>query len=367
MKKLLFAAYDMNVGGIETSLLTLLNFLADKEYNLTLVLEKKQGTFLKDLDRKINIIEYKPSDCKILFIRKIINCIKRIKFIIKYKNKFDFSASFATYSKMASFVSRTASKNCALWGHADYLELFKGQKDEMKAFFENIEYDKFKNIIFVSKKACRTFIEIFPEMKDKVVFCNNLVDYKKIQNLSQEVIAEEKKIYTFVNVGRHDERQKKLTRIINVAKRLQKDNLDFKILFIGEGKDEEQYKNLVKELELEKNIEFLGLKKNPYPYIKLADAIILTSDYEGYPVVFLEALILNKPIITTDVADAIEDIDGVFGKVVDKDENQIYITMKEFITKGYEIKKEFNPEEYNDAIIKKLELIFNNSIDNKYL
>lgn len=45
MKKLLFAAYDMNIGGIETSLLTLLNYLADKQYDITLVLEKKQGKF----------------------------------------------------------------------------------------------------------------------------------------------------------------------------------------------------------------------------------------------------------------------------------------------------------------------------------
>lgn len=367
MKKLLFAAYDMSVGGIETALLTLLNYLADKNYKITLVLERKQGLFLKDLNTKISVVEYKPASISFLPIRKLINSIKRLKFIIKYKNKFDFSASFATYSKMASFASRTASRNCALWGHADYLELFKGNKDEMKAFFEGIQYDKFKNIILVSRRACKTFTEVFPDVKDKVIFCNNLVDYKKIQKLSEEIITQEKEGYTFVNVGRHDETQKKLTRIINAAKMLKKDNLDFKILFIGEGKDTNQYKNLVKEYRLEENIKFLGVKKNPYPYIKLADSVILTSDYEGYPVVFLESLILSKPIITTNVADAIEDIDNKFGKVVEKDENYIYTAMKDFVTNGYEIKEKFNPEEYNNDIIKKLESIFNNSIDNKYL
>lgn len=367
MKKLLFAAYDMSVGGIETALLTLLNYLADKDYKITLVLERKQGIFLKDLNTKINVVEYKPASIRFLPIRKFINSIKRLKFIIKYKNKFDFSASFATYSKVASFTSRTASKNCALWGHADYFELFRQNKNEMKDFFEGIKYDEFKTIIFVSKKACKTFIDLFPHMKDKVIFCNNLVDYKKIRKLSEEIITQEKEGYTFVNVGRHDEMQKKLTRIIDVAKILKKDNLDFKILFIGEGKDTEQYKTLVKEYELEENIKFLGVKKNPYPYIKLADTVILTSDYEGYPVVFLEALILNKPIITTNVADATEDINNKFGKVLEKDENDIYIAMKDFIINGYEIKEKFNPKEYNNNIIRKLESIFNNSIDNKYL
>lgn len=367
MKKLLFAAYDMNVGGIETALLTLLNYLADKEYDLTLVLEKKQGIFLKDLDSKINVVEYKPSACSLWILRRIINAIKRLIFTIKYKNKFDFAASFATYSKMASFASRTASKNCALWGHADYLELFGQNKEEMKEFFEGIQYDKFRNIIFVSKKACKSFVEVFPEMKSKVVFCNNLINYKKIQNMAKEETGYKKEKYTFVNVGRHDEKQKKLTRIIEAAEMLKEDNLDFKILFVGEGKDTREYKKLVNRSELRDNVEFLGVKKNPYPYIKLADTVILTSDYEGYPVVFLEALILNKPIITTDVADAIDDINNKFGKIVKKDENAIYIAMKEFITKGYEIKEQFNPEEYNNDIIKKLELIFSNSTNNEYL
>ncbi|MCI9286518.1 MAG: glycosyltransferase [Clostridia bacterium] len=359
MKKLLFAAYDMSVGGIETALLTLLNYLADKDYKITLVLERKQGIFLKDLNTKINVVEYKPASIRFLPIRKFINSIKRLKFIIKYKNKFDFSASFATYSKVASFTSRTASKNCALWGHADYFELFRQNKNEMKDFFEGIKYDEFKTIIFVSKKACNTFIEVFPQMKNKVVFCNNLINYKKIQNMSKEETDYKKDKYTFINVGRHDETQKKLTRIIEAAEMLKEDNLDFKILFVGEGKDTSKYKKIANRSELRDNVEFLGVKKNPYPYIKLADAVILTSDYEGYPVVFLEALILNKPIITTDVADAVDDINDKFGKVVKKDENDIYMAMKEFITKGYEIKEQFNPEEYNNDIIKKLESIFN--------
>lgn len=358
MKKLLFAAVDMNVGGIETALLTLINYLVGK-YDITLVLEKKQGVFLQDLNPKIKIIEYKPSNCKNVFLRKLINSIKRIKFILKYKNKFDFSASFATYSNMASFVARTASKNNALWGHADYLELFKQDKEKVKAFFDNLHCREFKNIISVSKRASETFTQIYPEMKEKVVCCNNLIDYKKIQTLSQETIQTSKDTYTFVNVGRHDEVQKKLTRIIEAAKMLKQDDMSFKILFIGDGKDTITYIKMVEKYKLQEQIEFVGAKKNPYPYMKMADAVLLTSDYEGYPVVFIEALTLNKPIITTNVSDAMDDINNKYGKVIKKDENELYKTMKEFIQNGYEIKEKFDPEKYNQEIIKKLEKIIN--------
>ena len=137
MKKLLFAAYSLDIGGIEKSLVTLSNYLQEKEYEVTIVLEKKQGTFLKELNKNIKVIEYKPDESKNILKRKIKNLWNRLKFIVKYKNKFDFSASFATYSISSSFISRTASKNTCLWGHADYLTLFDNCETEMKEFFVN--------------------------------------------------------------------------------------------------------------------------------------------------------------------------------------------------------------------------------------
>ena len=84
-KKILFSAYTLDVGGIETALVNLLNNLINK-YDITLILEKKQGLFLDELNSKIKIIEYNPNQNKNPFIRKFINALKRIKFIIKYKN-----------------------------------------------------------------------------------------------------------------------------------------------------------------------------------------------------------------------------------------------------------------------------------------
>ena len=54
----------------------------------------------------------------------------------------------------------------------------------------------------------------------------------------------------------------------------------------------------------------MGPKKNPYPYFKECDSVILTSNFEGYPVVYIESLVFNKPIITTDVSDSKKDIEG---------------------------------------------------------
>jgi glycosyltransferase involved in cell wall biosynthesis len=347
----------MNIGGIETSLLTLLNRLVEKDYDITLVLEKKQGIFLNELDSKIHVIEYKPSEIKPIFVRKLLNFIKRVSFTLKYKNKFDFSASYATYSKMSAFTAQTSSINNVLWAHADYLELFNGDTEKVKNFFSNLNVQRFKHIVFVCKSGADAFIKTFPTLKERVIVCNNLIDYNKIYNLSNSKMDEAKTAYTFVNVGRHDEKQKKLSRIIEATKRLKNENYNFKVWFIGSGEDTVEYKKLVKKYKLGSYIEFLGAKKNPYPYMKLADCVILSSDYEGYPVVFNEARVLNKPIITTNVSDALSDIQNKYGIVTNKTEEDIYNAMKEFIKNGYTINEQFDAQKYNNIIMEKIENI----------
>lgn len=358
MKKLLFAAYSLDIGGIETALVTLVNNLQKKGYDVTIVLEKKQGIFLEDINKEIKIIEYSPSESKNILKRKIINFYKQIKFALNYKNKFDFSACFATYSLPASFVSRIASKNTCLWCHADYLTLFENNIKKMKNFFTQIKYNKFKKIIFVSEEGKESFIKAFPEMKSRVIVCNNMINYKRIEKLSKEKIELEKdNICTFLNVGRHEEKQKRLTRMITAAKRLKEENYKFKILLVGDGPENKLYKEIVKREKLEDVIFFLGKKQNPYPYFEIADCIILTSEYEGYPVVFLESFILSKPLITTKVSDY-KDVEGKYGYVTSKNVDDIHEKMKLFIEQGFVIKDKFDAEKYNNNIIKQLEEIF---------
>ncbi len=79
MKKLLFGAYSLDIGGIEKALVILVNKLQEKGYDITLVLEKKQGIFLNEINPKIKIIEYVPSNSKNKIQRKLVNLFKRNK------------------------------------------------------------------------------------------------------------------------------------------------------------------------------------------------------------------------------------------------------------------------------------------------
>lgn len=359
-KKLLFSAYSLDVGGIETALVSLINYLAQK-YDITLVLEKKQGIFLNQIDKSIKIVEYTPSYSKFKLISKSINFYKRLKFKKTYENKFDFACSYATYCKMASFVARTASTNNALWVHNNYYYFFNRNDYKYKHFFNSINAHKFKNVLFVSEEAKQQYIDRYGIINENAVTCNNLIDYKKIIRLADEEISlkKEDNLVTFINVARHDEHQKRITRLIESANLLKQDNLKFRVLLVGAGNDTEGYKKLVEQNNLSENVIFVGKQANPYPYFKISDCVILTSDYEGYPVTYIEARVLNKPIITTDVSDSKMDIENKFGIVTKKNTRDVYIAMKDFIEKGYEIKEKFNPEFFNNEIIGKIEAIIN--------
>ena len=124
------------------------------------------------------------------------------------------------------------------------------------------------------------------------------------------------------------------------------------------------FNNIIKELvkyveenKLTDRIIFLGNKKNPYPYFKMADYVILTSLNEGYPVVFQEAMILDKKIITTDVSDAVIDIkEQQRGYIISFDEKNMRNEIIEIL------KKEEQQE--NGIKLKKYNYIEENNINN---
>ncbi len=373
MKKLLFSAVSLDIGGIETALVTLLNYLVKQKengkykYEITLFLEKKEGAFLEKIDKKIQIKKYCPSRCRIVILRKLFNFAKQTVFKIMYKNKFDFSCAYATYSKPASFVARTASQNCCLWVHSEYMQMFDNNKEKYFEFFEGVKANKFKNIVFVSENAKDIFVNNYKNSKlnenlaKEATVIYNLIDVEDILKKSQEKISEKKldEIFTFLNVGRHTEEDKKITRLIEATKKLNENNLNFRLLLVGSGNRTEEYKNMVKKYNLEKKIIFLGKKTNPYPYFKISDSLILTSEYEGFPVVYLEAMVLDTPIITTDVSDSKQIIQDKFGIVTQKDVDSIYNAMKDAILHGINVKEKFDYKKYNQDIKEKLDKIIN--------
>jgi len=360
-KKILFCIYNLNMGGIPTAMLSLLKCLDSNKYDITLLIEKKYGFFIDNIPNHIKIINYdldESNNGNRLF-RKIKNRLKLIKWIIKIWNKYDFSACYTTYSIPSSILARYASKNNAIWIHGDYYEVFNHCTNKIKEFFNKIKVNKYKNIIFVSNSSKENFIKVYPELTNKCKSFNNVIDYNNIIIKSKEKLEINKNHTTFLHVGRHLDDVKKISLIINNSYKLKKEGYDFEVWLIGDGPSTNDYKKMVQKLKIQKNVIFLDKKQNPFPYYKKADALILSSKYEGNPVVFVEAMVLNKPIVTTNVSDALINIDRKFGIVTNNDEESLYLGMKKFLDEGFIIKEKFNPQKFNNEILKEIEEIIN--------
>lgn len=81
----------------------------------------------------------------------------------------------------------------------------------------------------------------------------------------------------------------------------QRYNGDFACLLAGKGNLQENIQNKIEELGLNNNVKIIGYKTNIYPYIKLADLVVLTSKKEGIPRIIMESMAFSKPVVATNV------------------------------------------------------------------
>ncbi len=370
-KKILFTTYDLNMGGIERSLVNLVNNFDLNKYDVTIILQKKEGYLLNELDERIIVKGYNLSKSRYKIIRKFINLFKIINVYFSNINKFDFSFCYGYGYKPSAVLALLASKNNAVWMHTNIVEFIRNQNDlnlpEQKVyklvnkFLRKRKFKNFKKYLFVSQNALEAYAVLYPCEKEKLVLCHNYIDYKTIIKGSKTKVSDmyKKDKLTFINISRHTEYDKKLSRIINAIEKLNK-SYDFKLIMIGDGKDNSLYKDMVNKKNLKDVVYFYGKKENPFPYLKNADALVMSSSFEGFPTTFFEAMVLNIPIITTDVSDSKDIIKDKYGLVVDNDDTSIYLGMKQFLDKKFIIKEKFNYKKYNDDSLKTIYDIINN-------
>lgn len=369
-KKILFTVFNLEMGGISKALVNLLESINYDEYDVTVLLQVNEGQFLSKINPNVKVESYNLSKCKNKIVKKILNLGKFIKILIKHYHKYDFAGCYSSGYFHSALVALLASKNNAAWMHTNIINYMansnqmdkknKGLSTSKKVekFINKMRFRNFKHNIFVSYDGMNNYLNLYPKDKKKCLVCHNLIDYNDFLIKANEKIDEKyDSNCIFLNVSRHSEFDKKLTRLINACDKLR--NYDFLVLMIGNGPDHDNYVKMVQEKKLTDKIKFLGFKTNPFPYYKLANAFVLTSAFEGFPVVFLESKMMNIPIITTDVSDARRDVEGQYGIVVSNDDQSIYFGMKEFLDNGFKITKQFNTNDFNRESISKLERLIN--------
>jgi glycosyltransferase involved in cell wall biosynthesis len=124
-----------------------------------------------------------------------------------------------------------------------------------------------------------------------------------------------------VSVARLDEIQKDHRTLLRAYAQLvatQKGALNEALVIVGDGGFRAELEALAIELGVGERVHFTGYRNNPHAVVAGASALVLSSRYEGMPMVLLEALALGKPVISTDCPTGPREIldDGKFGLLV---------------------------------------------------
>jgi len=323
MKKVGLIIYNLNIGGAEKLALDYCSILRE-EVDIDVLVFRDQGNFSEEFHRQTNVIAITKNTLSYALFRFLPLYQKYLINKIVKKYKYDVIVGYmeGRTSTIASYVKEKVKK--ISWIHIDTSKYDIGiSKKEAQ-----ISYEKMDEIICVSDFSKNTFLKTFDVNPNKVSVIYNLVDEAIIKQKA-EYFPVENKVYTFTNVGVMRE-QKKQERLVRIAKVLKDEGYNFKIQIVGTiTKYGESVTELARDLGVLDVIDFLGFQKNPYPYIKNSDCVVLSSAFEGYPVIIVEALTFQKNIITTEVSGVVEMLEGgKYGVIVDNDEGALLDEMR---------------------------------------
>jgi len=304
-KKILFIVPSMRGGGSERVISIILKHLSREKFDITLALLKKEGKYLDDLPTDIKIIDLEVTQARFALV-------KIIKLILSQKPDIVFS-TLGYLNILISIIRPFFSKNIKFIARESSIVSIQNKQEKYPKLFDFLFKNFYKNfdlIISQSNYMKNDLVQNYNIDSDKIEVINNPIDLENISKLSNEKLDEKIELLA---VGRLD-KNKNFKDIITILP-----NLNFTLTILGEGKEKESLLNLAKQLKVEDRVKFLGFQSNPYKYMKNAKVLILTSKYEGFPNVILEANACGTPIVAYDCAGGTAEIveNGVNGYLVE--------------------------------------------------
>ena len=308
-RNILFIHESLCGGGAEVALAALLGYLDPTRYRLTVLSIFDKGTPRPAPPPGIRILTMLPQGLtpriRLLWhFRKSRDMLLRKRAAKVLGNeKFDVTVSFMEGDAMLvhSMVMDRAPRNIT-WVHADFMHHHWSRRYFADDFAEAAAYRAMDITVFVSAGILKSHIEALgPTSPAKVI--PNIIDSGRIRRMADEhAELPPKRGLTLCCVGRLHE-SKRIDRFIDAIAILRfRHGIEVSGWIVGGGAMQATLCRQARDLGISEKVVFTGYTPNPYPVMKAADAIVLTSDAEGLPTVIAEAMVLGKPVVTTDVA-----------------------------------------------------------------
>jgi len=339
----------MEIGGVERSLIGLLESFDYGRYDVDLMLYRHRGEFMSLLPKKPNLLpeisEYasfrklvpevlKDGHLGIALSRMAAKYIGQMEAACKgyrerglipmqlgwkyalpmlpqLQKKYDIAISFLWPHYFVSEKVKAEKK--IAWVHTDYSYLEIDNKLDAKM------WDGFDFIVAVSESCRASFLRRYPQFEKRTAVIENILSPDFIRKMSGEDVSGEitgddqhVKLVTVARLAF----PKGIDDAVRACRILLDDGYKLKWYVVGYGSEESSIRDLISKLGLKENFILLGKKINPYPYVKACDIYVQPSRYEGKAVTVTEAQILGKPVVITNYATAASQVRDGFDGII---------------------------------------------------
>lgn len=350
-KRILIFNDGLELGGTEKLLVDLLAHLENKGCEVTLLLpiESDANVLLFDVPKAVKVrylynnslsrAKRKWNELKMIFRTKSFLKQHRID-----ENEFDLAICFKEgfYAKMFSGFKIPN----ILWIHNMlYIRQYgiNSLKERISVWLNKKEikiteksYQLYDQIVCVSQSCKDSYEQVILQglpINQEIKIIPNAIDIDKIHSMAEEDVSFKMSDdeVNFIIVTRISP-DKRVDRILSVAKRLKEEYTNFHIHIVGIDQDDEWFNDQIKDNQISKYITLHGKVLNPYPYIKQADWLVCVSERESFSLVLLEAMSLGVPVITTDCGGPSDIVEkGEYGMLVDNTSEAVYQGMKDVL------------------------------------
>lgn len=285
-----FIIPSLHGGGSERVFSHILKFLDKEKFNASLVLVKKEGVYLNSIPEWVKIYDLNASQTRYI-------PFKLLKLIWKHKPEVVFSTLGHLNLIIATFKFLMPQKTKFLARESSTVSVHNKNENFPRLFdflFRTV-YKSFDRIVCQSKYMQQDLVVNYQIPVDKTIIINNPVDFKLIEsNINQVQSPFKPGKQHFVAVGRLS-KEKGMQRLIASFQLLKDDNIHLTI--IGDGEDRDELSRYIHQHHLQHRISLVGFIKDPYSYMYHAKALLMTSFYEGFPNVVIEANACGTPVI----------------------------------------------------------------------
>ncbi|WP_227394769.1 glycosyltransferase [Jeotgalibacillus aurantiacus] len=328
MKKLLIATYDLEIGGVERSLISLLEKLDYTKFEVDLMLYSHKGEFLSMLPDTIRLLDENPlyktfrmsvretaekghvalavargfARLRALLKPGEEKGVRQMQYMWRYASPFlpDLQGEYdlaISYLWPHHFVAKKVkARHKIAWIHTDFSSIPTDEKEDLRI------WSTYQTIAAISESCAEAFIAKYPSLTKSVMLIENITSPEMVKSLaatgSADIMVSDPS-FKLITVARLSH-AKGIDRAVEVLHQIHQNgykNISWYV--VGYGGDEGLVRSLIEKYKLQQSFHLLGKQLNPYPFIQAGDLYVQPSRYEGKAVTVGEAQILGKPVLIT--------------------------------------------------------------------